>query len=147
VRRDRLAAGPGIVLVTALLAVLTMAPTVGDVGGCGREASRLDEGVFARARKLEDCERCRECGIETARCKRACDARQPFEVDLPVTCQPLYHDGEVCLRALHAASCDKYATYVDDAPATPSECDFCKVPPAPPIVGFGDASPVDGGAP
>jgi hypothetical protein len=31
---------------------------------------------------------------------------------------------------LEAASCDDYATFVDDfAPAIPSECDFCHLPP------------------
>jgi hypothetical protein len=52
----------------------------------------------------------------------------------------------VCLRALEAASCGTFATYVDDlAPAVPSECDFCRVaPPAPPATApsFGE-----GGAP
>jgi hypothetical protein len=59
------------------------------------------------------------------------------------------------LRALAAASCDTYATYVDDdAPATPTECDFCQVPlpsAAPGARGFADAAsiptPVEGGAP
>jgi hypothetical protein len=36
------------------------------------------------------------------------------------------HDGEVCLRVLLHASCDDYASYMNDrAPAAPSECQFC----------------------
>lgn len=136
----------GLTAIAGVLSVLTMAPTAGDVGGCGREAELLDEGAFARARKAEDCERCEECGIETARCARACDADAGAEVDLPITCRPLLRDGEVCLRALHAASCETYATYVaDEAPATPSECAFCRVPPPEPAPAFGDGG--EGGAP
>lgn len=121
----------------AVLAALCMAPTAGDVGGCGREATELDADDYAHARKEEDCERCRACGIATARCTRACDPNAAPDIDLPPTCRPLRHDGEVCLRAIHAASCEKLATYVDDrAPATPSECEFCRVVPGPPPPSF-----------
>jgi hypothetical protein len=114
-----------------------MAPTVGDTGGCGRTAAELDRDRYAHARKLQDCEKCQECTPGTARCERACDPKQLPEIVLPGTCQPLYHDGEVCLRALAAASCETFGTYVDDeAPATPSECDFCRVPPAAPPPAF-----------
>jgi hypothetical protein len=120
-------------IVIALLGVLLMAPTVGDTGGCGRTATDLDRDRYANARKRQDCERCQECGVETARCLRACDPTQLPEIALPQTCQPLYHDGEVCLRALAAASCDTFASYVDDEAAlTPSECEFCIVPPPEP---------------
>jgi hypothetical protein len=123
----------GSVLVAALLGVLTMAPTVGDVGGCGREATSLDRDNYAAARKEDDCRRCGECGIDTARCQRACDPALAPEIVVPDTCRPLLHDGEVCLRALRAASCGAYATYMDDeAPAIPSECAFCREPPPPP---------------
>jgi hypothetical protein len=116
------------------MGVLLMAPTVGDTGACGRTATELDRERYGNARKLEDCQRCQECGLDTARCVSACDPKQLPEIALPPTCRPLFHDGEVCLRALAAASCDTYATYVDDeSAATPSECDFCQVPlPAPP---------------
>lgn len=142
-------------LVVAALGVVLMAPTVGDTGSCGRTATELDRDKYANARKIQDCERCKECGIDNVRCGRACDPSALPEIALPQTCRPLYHDGEVCLRALAAASCDTYATYVDDdAPATPTECDFCQV--APPAAasgapGFADAAavtaPVEGGAP
>lgn len=144
-------------LVCAVLGVLLMAPTVGDTGGCGRTIRELDRDRYANARKLEDCERCQECSIDTIRCQHACDPKIAPEIALPPTCQPLFHDGEVCLRALGAASCDDYATYVDDdAPSTPSECDFCLVPPPPPATpppAFGDSGmiaetgPREGGAP
>jgi hypothetical protein len=129
-------------VVIALLALLCMAPTAGDIGGCGTEVTDLDAGAFALARKDEDCRRCRECGLGTARCQRSCDPTKPSETSIPDTCKPVQHDGQVCLRALRAASCDAYATYVDDvAPSTPGECEFCKIPPpAPPPPLVGDAS-------
>jgi hypothetical protein len=128
--------------VVIVLGLLTMAPTTGDIGGCGREPTLLDREDFSRARKEEDCERCQECELDNARCKRACDPKAAFDIVIPTTCRPLHHDGEVCLRALHAVSCDKYATYVDDfSPSTPSECEFCR-PPEPPPPSFSD-----GGAP
>jgi hypothetical protein len=38
----------------------------------------------------------------------------------------LVHDGEVCLNALDAASCDDYEQYVANQGATiPTECNFC----------------------
>ena len=120
------------VLVCAVLGALTMAPTVGDVGGCGKDVTELDRQQFADARKLEDCERCTECSIGTDRCQRACDKTKPSDVVLPQTCRPLFHDGEVCLRKLASVSCDTYATYVDDfAASVPSECEFCRTLPAP----------------
>ena len=130
-------------LAVMVLGVMVMAPTVGDAGACGRTASELDRDTYASGRKSLDCRRCGECGITNDRCTRACDPSALPDVELPATCQPLYFDGVVCLRALEAASCDAFATYVDDVgPAIPSECDFCKVPiPTVPTGTF-----VDGGA-
>jgi hypothetical protein len=127
--------------IVVMLGALCMAPTVGDVGGCGRQATELDGEDFAYARKDEDCERCEECGVATERCRRACDPAALPDIALPVTCRPVRRDGEVCLRALRAASCDTFASYVDDvAPTTPSECEFCRVPPpAPPPAFASDA--------
>jgi hypothetical protein len=135
-------------LSVAVLGALLMAPTVGDTGACGRTAEELDRDRYANARKLEECQRCTDCGIDTARCVSACDPAAPPAIALPATCQPLYHDGEVCLRAIDAASCDKVRTYVDDdAPASPSECNFCLVaPPAPPGQGFVEGGVAEGGA-
>ena len=103
-------------------------PTVGDVGSCGDAATDVDEGKFARARKKVDCDRCRECGLTSDRCVRACNETATTDFDVPDTCHPVTHDADVCLRALLAASCASYADYVDDdAPAIPSECEFCRV--------------------
>lgn len=137
-----------LAVVIVASATVLAAPTVGDVGGCGRVATELDKDVFAATRKREDCRRCAECELTAPRCVRACDAGAPPEVRFPLTCQPLLHDGEACLRALRAASCDDYATYVDDAPVTPSECDFCRVPdPLPPSALVEAGTAADGGTP
>lgn len=127
-----------LALAVAVLGVLLMAPTPGDTGGCGRTATELDGDRYASARKQQDCTRCEECELTTARCVRACDPKQLPELELPATCRPLLHDGAVCLRALAAASCEKFATYVEDAPANPTECDFCQVAPRAPAPAFGD---------
>jgi hypothetical protein len=134
----------GLALAVAVLGALVMAPTVGDTGGCGRTATELERDRYENGRKLQDCERCQECGLATARCERACDPKELPEILLPATCRPLLHDGEVCLRALAAASCSTFASYVDDdAPTTPSECEFCRVAPVAPPPAFAP----DGGAP
>jgi len=137
--------GP-IRIAVVVLGALSMAPTAGDIGGCGSEVKALDPLAFALARKDMDCERCRQCSISSGRCERACDPSKPVETSIPSTCQPLLHDGEVCLRALRAASCDAYRTYVDElAPSTPSECEFCKVVPGGSSgPGFADAAARDG---
>ncbi len=117
-----------LALVALLAAVFGAAPTVGDVGGCGTTATPLDSARFARARKSVDCTQCMACGFTNARCKQACGAAGvvPYVV-FPSTCEPLLHDGEVCIRALQAATCGDYARYVDDfAPTTPTECGFCR---------------------
>jgi len=106
--------------LVVILALLCAAPTAGDVGGCGRSVNELDPARFGVARKLEDCQRCTECGITTQRCTHACDPKAPSDVLIPATCKPLFHDGEVCLRALNAASCEDYATFEDDN--APSGC-------------------------
>ena len=119
-------------VIVVFLGVLSMAPTAGDVGGCGAEVTALDRDAFARVRKATDCERCQECGLGTARCLRSCDPQKPPETNIPSTCEPLLHDGEVCIRALRAVSCASYATYVADfSPSTPSECEFCRSGSAP----------------
>ena len=134
--------------VIVLLGLLSMAPTAGDVGGCGTEVTALDPTAFANARKEVDCSRCKACSIHTERCTSACDPKQPSETSIPKTCQPLSHDGEVCLRKLQASSCDAYTAYVADVgPSTPSECEFCKIAPAAAPTGtFGvDSGTADGG--
>jgi hypothetical protein len=135
-------------VVVLILAGLSLAATPGDVGGCGTEPEALDTGAYLLARKEQECSRCRECGIATRRCLRACDPAQPPDTNLPATCRPLRHDGEVCLRALGASACDAFGTYVEDvAPAIPSECEFCKVVPRDGVPGFVvDAGGAEGGS-
>jgi len=134
-------------IVGIVLALLLTAATPGDVGGCGKEATLLDRDRYSSARKVLDCDRCTACEITTDRCARACDPRAAPDIVLPLTCEPLFRDGAVCLRALDAASCEKFATYVDDlAPVVPSECDFCRVPPSM-GPGLGDGGSPDGAVP
>jgi hypothetical protein len=119
-----------LAFAAVLAVVFGAAPTVGDVGACGQTASPLDEKAFVAQRKALDCQRCTECGLSTQTCASACDRTAPSSVAFPATCFPLLHDGDVCLRALEAASCQDYASFVsDDAPTVPSECDFCHVVP------------------
>lgn len=101
------------------------APVPGDAGGCNQEPEALDAGVFFAAKQSIDCSRCNDCALVSASCDAACAAANPTQ-SFPAGCVPLIHDGEVCLHALSIASCDDYESYVrDDAPATPTECEFC----------------------
>jgi hypothetical protein len=119
--------GGGLRVTIACLGVLAMAPTPGDVGGCGSEAELLEPSSYEATRKRQDCQRCEECSVTTERCARACDPAKPSDIVVPPSCLPLLRDGQVCIRALVAASCTDFATYVDDvAPRTPSECQFCR---------------------
>lgn len=109
-----------------LLLVLSMAPAAGNIGSCGQEAEALDAYKFLVAKANIDCSRCIECQLFTEQCNAACTEEVSIEVAFPEPCLPLVHDGEVCLDALHAASCDDYAGYVADVGATiPTECNFC----------------------
>jgi hypothetical protein len=116
-----------LVFAAALALVFGAAPTVGDVGSCGQQATPLDEAAFAAQRKALDCQKCTECGFTTQTCMNACDPSKPSDVGWPQnTCFPLDHDGVVCIDALEAASCGTYASFVSDtAPTTPTECQFC----------------------
>ena len=124
-----------LALAGALALVFGAGPTVGDIGSFGQAVTDLDPQSFAAARKNVDCQRCSECGLTDQTCRNACDPAAPGTAGWPLTCRPLQHDGEVCLRALQAASCREYARYVDDAaPTSPTECDFCHVIPEAGIV-------------
>jgi hypothetical protein len=113
-------------LLALLLLLFCAAPTPGDVGGCGQSPDPLDPEVFFANKRDIDCKQCRACALATATCEGACSGEAPLPADFPEGCAPLVHDGEVCLRALHFASCDAYRSYVDDiAPTVPTECDFC----------------------
>ncbi len=118
-------------LACLAIVLASAAPTAGDIGGCGQQASLLDEAKFFAQKASVDCDRCDVCGILTEHCQLACDG--DTGETFPAGCQPLVHDGEVCLRALADASCDDYAAYVADENATtPSECAFCPYRPAGP---------------
>lgn len=114
--------------LTILLAVVFgMGPTVGDIGSCNQVVDPLDPALFFAVKARIDCVRCGECGLSTAPCQTACTA--PPATSFLRACQPLVHDGEVCLHALLHASCDDYASYTDPSrPTAPSECQFCPLP-------------------
>lgn len=136
--------------VAGVLGVLCLAPTPGDVGGCGTEPTALEKDAFARERKQVDCDRCRECALRTNRCARACDATIAADARLPRTCEPLAHDGRVCIRALRDADCEAYAGYVADvSPSTPGECRFCRIEgePEAPTPGFDSDAGREAGLP
>ncbi len=116
---------PKLGLMLALL-LFCLAPTPGDIGGCGQSPDLLDPATFFASKKRIDCERCQDCGFASDYCVRACDETSPVATAFPADCFPLVHDGEVCLRALRYASCDDYAGYAaDGARDAPSECNFC----------------------
>lgn len=117
-----------LALLTALLLCFVIAPTPGDIGGCGQQAELLDAPTFFATKRVIDCRQCDECGFVYDTCRDACDANASLPEAFPRGCFPLVHDGEVCLRALNNASCDEYSTYMADDPetrSTPSECNFC----------------------
>ncbi len=107
------------------LSLLCAAPTPGDVGGCGQNPQPLDAELFFMEKARLDCEKCLSCAFRSEYCGRACSA-EPTQTSFPEGCEPLVHDGEVCLRALAAAGCDEYVDYTGDAGRlAPSECLFC----------------------
>ena len=113
-----------LALILATFGCLGAVP--GDVGGCGEKAVLLDAELFYSQLQEIDCQQCRRCSLLTQACRRACDDATPIATAFPKGCQPLVHDGEVCLRALEAASCRDYAEYAADvSPSAPTECDFC----------------------
>ncbi|HEY3494591.1 MAG TPA: hypothetical protein VGK73_07890 [Polyangiaceae bacterium] len=108
-----------------LLAVLCAAPTPGDIGSCGQQPQPLDAGLFFAEKAATDCEKCAECGFVSEHCTRACSS-DLLQTAFPEGCEPLVHDGEVCLRVLRATGCSAYEEYVRDAGRqAPSECLFC----------------------
>ena len=107
------------------LAILSAAPTAGDIGSCGQKIVALDLGKFSLKKEIVDCTRCTDCNLGTKTCIVACDKKHD-QVPFPDGCVPLVHDGEVCIHALQVASCGDYVGYVSDqAPSIPTECNFC----------------------
>jgi hypothetical protein len=112
----------------AALVLFCLAPTPGDIGGCGQTAQDLDPQVFFESKQSIECQRCRECSLRTRACETACDDG-PVPDQFPDGCYPLVHDGTVCLRALTQGSCETLSKVMGDPPLVPSECNFCPVEP------------------
>jgi hypothetical protein len=108
----------------AVATVLCLAPTPGDIGGCGQTAEDLDPEAFFASKQAVECERCQECGLSVPACQLACEGG-PTASAFPTGCFPLVHDGTVCLRALTQASCEDHEKAVAEPPRVPSECNFC----------------------
>lgn len=116
----------GAIYVGVVLALMCAAPTPGDIGGCGQPAETLDAELFFKVLKYTDCSMCQQCGFVSVMCTEACDTNSAPPTAFDKGCEPLAHDGEVCLRKLQNSSCDAYSNYVnDDSPTRPSECQFC----------------------
>ncbi|MFO0616528.1 MAG: hypothetical protein U0414_28300 [Polyangiaceae bacterium] len=112
-------------VVAMVVALAAAAPTAGDIGSCGQDVVVLDQAKFFSAKEATDCAQCNACALDTKQCVRACDKKLD-QVPFPPNCFPLVHDGEVCLRKLHASSCSDYASFMADEGSTiPTECNFC----------------------
>ena len=116
-----------LLLVVALGALFCLAPTPGDIGGCGQSPQDLDPATFFLSKQTIECSKCRECRIRTPACELAC-SDAPAATEFPEGCFPLVHDGTVCLRALTRASCDDHREFSGEPPSAPSECNFCPEP-------------------
>lgn len=116
---------PSIRLILAALTALCLAPTPGDIGGCGQTARDLDPDVFFNSKRSLECRRCRECSLRTPACELACDGEEEVPAEFPDGCYPLVHDGTVCLRKLTQSSCEDHAKVMGEPPRVPSECNFC----------------------
>ncbi|MEY2932922.1 MAG: hypothetical protein RL033_3671 [Pseudomonadota bacterium] len=111
-------------LALAALTAFCLAPTPGDIGGCGQTARDLDPSVFFNSKRSVECSRCRECSLRTPACELACEEGDVPE-EFPDGCFPLVHDGTVCLRRLTQGSCEEHAKVMAEPPRVPSECNFC----------------------
>ena len=117
----------GVRLVRAISVVLfCAAPTPGDIGGCGQRVQPLGAKPFFEAKQDIDCAKCEECKFTTDFCDDACDENFEVPREFAEGCDPIVHDGEVCLNALEAAGCGQYEKYVrDENREAPNECRFC----------------------
>ena len=86
-----------------LIGLLSLAPTPGDIGGCGQAAEDLDPRLFYASLAATDCRACQACALSTLSCANACDGSITLPSAFPAGCAPLAHDGEVCLRRLRGA--------------------------------------------
>lgn len=112
-------------LLLAALAIFCLAPTPGDIGGCGQTARDLDPDVFFTSKRAVECRRCRECSLRTPACELSCEEGVELPAEFPDGCFPLVHDGTVCLRRLTQSSCEDHAKVMGEPPRVPSECNFC----------------------
>lgn len=112
-------------LVLVALAAFCLAPTPGDIGGCGQTARDLDPDVFFNSKRSVECRRCGECSLRTPACELACDEQAELPAEFPDGCFPLVHDGTVCLRKLTQSSCEDHAQVMGEPARVPSECNFC----------------------
>lgn len=125
-RRAFVASGTTRALLAVTVVLFCTAPTPGDIGGCGQRVQPLDPGEFFERKKANDCKMCSECSFSTDYCEKACDGDVEPESEFPEGCDPIVHDGEVCLNALEAADCDDYEDFVkDEGRKAPNECRFC----------------------
>jgi hypothetical protein len=111
-------------LLMLVAAVFCLAPSPGDIGGCGQNARDLDASAFFSSKQAIECSRCQECGLRTPACTLSC-AAAPLPSEFEPGCYPLVHDGTVCLRALTQASCADHLRVMSEPPSVPSECNFC----------------------
>ncbi len=112
--------------LATMVVLFCAAPTPGDIGGCGQRVQPLGAEPFFEAKKDIDCEKCKDCKYSTEFCDDACDKDSEVPTDFPEGCEPIVHDGEVCLNALEATGCSEYESYVrDEKREAPNECRFC----------------------
>ena len=116
-------------LLATMVLCFVIAPTPGDIGGCGQGAEQLDAKAFFDKKRGIDCRKCNDCAFDLFfYCEEACRVNADASESFPIGCFPLVHDGEVCLRALEHTSCKNYVDYVKNdigTRSTPSECNFC----------------------
>jgi hypothetical protein len=112
--------------LATVVVLFCAAPTPGDIGGCGQRVQPLGAEPFFMAKRDIDCDKCEDCKLSSDYCTEACDTEAEVPSDFPEGCEPIVHDGEVCLNALEATGCSEYETYVrDDNRQAPNECRFC----------------------
>jgi hypothetical protein len=113
-------------VLSIVVVLFCAAPTPGDIGGCGQRVQPLGAKPFFAAKKDVDCAKCQDCSFSTNFCENACDGDVEPQTEFPAGCNPIVHDGEVCLNALEATGCGEYEDYVKDSGRqSPNECRFC----------------------
>ena len=75
--------------LAVVVVLFCMAPTPGDIGGCGQRVQPLGPRPFFEAKKEIDCNKCKECSFSTDFCKTACDADEEVSKSFPEGCEPI----------------------------------------------------------